>query len=141
MNERYRPLEVLIETVASQEYLPQDAERYMPVRRVDRTKDKVSRAYWLQPFFENGQILFPAKHLQRNVDDWQALTDELILFPQAEHDDLFDALQTLTLRPDTPHSPRQSGRAVMRGSRYPCPETPVHRYRAVRRTNPHRGVP
>jgi predicted phage terminase large subunit-like protein len=95
MYERYRPLEVLIETVASQEYLAQDAERHMPVRRVDRTKDKVSRAYWLQPFFENGQILFPAQHLQRNVDDWQALTDELILFPQAEHDDLFDALQTV----------------------------------------------
>jgi predicted phage terminase large subunit-like protein len=95
MNERYRPLEVLIEAVASQEYLAQDAERYMPVRRVERTKEKVSRAYWLQPFFENGQILFPAKHLQHNVDDWQALTDELILFPQAEHDDLFDALQTV----------------------------------------------
>ena len=30
-----------------------------------------------------------------NPDDWQALTDELILFPQAEHDDLFDALQTM----------------------------------------------
>ncbi|GJM43726.1 MAG: hypothetical protein DHS20C21_05680 [Gemmatimonadota bacterium] len=27
--------------------------------------------------------------------DRQALTDELILFPQAEHDDLFDALQTI----------------------------------------------
>jgi hypothetical protein len=25
-----------------------------------RTKDKVSRAYWLQAFFENGQVLFPA---------------------------------------------------------------------------------
>jgi len=25
---------------------------------------------------------------------WQALQDELILFPQAEHDDLFDGLQT-----------------------------------------------
>ena len=26
---------------------------------------------------------------------WQALKDELLLFPQAEHDDLFDGLQTM----------------------------------------------
>jgi predicted phage terminase large subunit-like protein len=95
LNDRYRPLDVLIESVAAQEYLAQDAERYMPVHRVERTKDKVSRAYWLQSFFENGQILFPAKHRQANVDDWQALQDELILFPGADHDDLFDGLQTM----------------------------------------------
>jgi predicted phage terminase large subunit-like protein len=95
MNERYNPQRVLIETVAAQEYLAQDAECFMPVTRVDRKKDKVSRAYWLQSFFENGQILFPAKYIQAKRDDWQALQDELILFPQAEHDDLFDALQTM----------------------------------------------
>ncbi|MFN8179081.1 MAG: phage terminase large subunit [bacterium] len=94
MDEAYRPREVLVESVAAQEYLAQDLERLMPVRRVERTRDKVSRAYSLQPFFENGQILFPAKHLQGDVDVWQALQDELILFPSAEHDDLFDALQT-----------------------------------------------
>jgi predicted phage terminase large subunit-like protein len=93
-NERYRPLDVLIESVAAQEYLAQDAERHMPVQRVTRTKDKVSRAYWLQAFFENSQVLFPARCLQHDDDTWQALQDELILFPQAEHDDLFDALQT-----------------------------------------------
>ena len=86
---------MLIETVAAQEYLAQDAEKLMPVRRVERTKDKISRAYWLQPFFENGQILFPARHLQRNPRDWQALQEELILFPNADHDDLFDGLQTM----------------------------------------------
>jgi len=94
LNERYRPRRVLIESVAAQEYLAQDAERHMPVKRVERTKDKVSRAYWLQAYFENGQILFPAKHLQRGANVWQALQDELVLFPQAEHDDLFDGLQT-----------------------------------------------
>ena len=26
---------------------------------------------------------------------WQAMLDELLLFPQAEHDDLFDGLQTM----------------------------------------------
>jgi predicted phage terminase large subunit-like protein len=93
-NDLYRPLDVLIEAVAAQEYLAQDAEKYMPVERVKRTKDKISRAYWLQAFFENGQILFPARQLQSDEDVWQALADELVLFPQAEHDDLFDALQT-----------------------------------------------
>ena len=45
----------------------------MPVTRVERKTDKVSRAYWLQPFFENGQIVFPAKHLHESADEWQAL--------------------------------------------------------------------
>jgi predicted phage terminase large subunit-like protein len=94
VSERCRPIEVLVESVASQEYLAQDLERHMPIRRVERTKDKVSRAYQLQAFFENGQILFPAKPLQGDLDIYQALESELILFPSAEHDDLFDALQT-----------------------------------------------
>ena len=49
----------------------------------------------MQPFFENGQMLMPAKHL---ASDWplvQALMDELVLFPSGEHDDLFDGLQTM----------------------------------------------
>lgn len=51
--------------------------------------------YWLQAYFENGQVLLPAKNLIRDYTIWQALTDELLLFPQAEHDDLFDGLQTM----------------------------------------------
>jgi predicted phage terminase large subunit-like protein len=94
-NERYKPLRVVIETVAAQEYLAQDAERWMPVERLKRTTDKVARAYWLQPFFENAQILFPAKHVVEDYSLWQALMDELVLFPQGEHDDLFDGLQTM----------------------------------------------
>jgi len=95
LNEHYQPVNVVIETVAAQEYLAQDAEKYMPVRRVERTKDKVARAYWLQAYFENRQILFPAKHLVSDYSLWQAFIDELLLFPQAEHDDLFDGLQTM----------------------------------------------
>jgi len=95
VNQHYKPRRVVIETVAAQEYLAQDAEKFMPVRRLERTKDKVARAYWLQAFFENGQILFPAKHLAGDYTLWQALLDELLLFPQAEHDDLFDGLQTM----------------------------------------------
>ena len=95
LNERYHPQSVVIETVAAQEYLAQDAERWMPVERLKRTTDKVARAYWLQPFFENAQIVMPAKHVAGDYTLWQALMDELVLFPQGEHDDLFDGLQTL----------------------------------------------
>ncbi|MHC4060679.1 MAG: hypothetical protein ACYSR6_03585 [Planctomycetota bacterium] len=55
----------------------------------------MARAYWLQAFFENGQILLPDKSIARNYDTWQALLDELLLFPQSEHDDLFDGLQAM----------------------------------------------
>jgi predicted phage terminase large subunit-like protein len=96
MNEQYRPIAVMIETVAAQEYLAQDAEKYMPVRRIQRSTDKIARAYWLQAFFENGQILLPAKHMVRSHEvDWQALMDELLLFPEGEHDDFFDGLQAM----------------------------------------------
>jgi predicted phage terminase large subunit-like protein len=96
--EKYQPRTVAIEDVAAQEYFAQDAERFMPVRRVPRTKDKVARAYWLQPFFENGQIYFretPTKDSDHKA--WQALREELLLFQPtgaAGHDDLFDALET-----------------------------------------------
>ncbi|HEX5132085.1 MAG TPA: phage terminase large subunit [Candidatus Krumholzibacteria bacterium] len=96
LNQKYKPLKVMIETVAAQEYLAQDAEKHMPVRRMERTTDKVARAYWLQAFLENGQILLPAKHIAHGPwVDWQALMDELLLFPQGEHDDFFDGLQTM----------------------------------------------
>ncbi len=85
----------MIETVAAQEYLAQDAQRFMPVRRVNRTTDKGALAYWLQAFFENGQVLFPDKSIVGDYSIWQALQDELLLFPQAEHDDLFDGVQTM----------------------------------------------
>ncbi len=95
VNDYYKPITVTIETVAAQEYLAQDAEKFMPVNRVNRTTDKVARAYWLQAFLENGQVWFPDKSLVRDYSTWQALQDELLLFPQGEHDDLFDGLQTM----------------------------------------------
>jgi len=55
----------------------------------------VARAYWLQPFLENEQILLPAKRLVPDWEPWQALIDELLLFPEGEHDDLFDGLQSM----------------------------------------------
>jgi predicted phage terminase large subunit-like protein len=94
-NERYKPERVVIEAVAAQEYLAQDAEKFMPVERLERVKDKVSRAYWLQAFFENRQIVMPARPLQSRPELWDALREELLLFPEGEHDDLFDGLQIM----------------------------------------------
>jgi len=90
-----KPIKVGIESVAAQEYLAQDAQKFMPVHRVERTTDKIARAYWLQAFFENGQVLFPAKSLCHDYSLVEALKDELLLFPEGEHDDLFDGLQTM----------------------------------------------
>ena len=118
LNDHYKPLRVVIETVASQEYLAQDAEKYMPVERVDRTTDKIARAYWLQAFLENGQILFPDKSLVSDYETWQAMLDELLLFPQAEHDDLFDGLQTM-VEGSTRFQAYGGGDVVIRGSILP----------------------
>jgi len=34
-------------------------------------------------------------HLAADWEPWQALIDELLLFPEGEHDDLFDGLQSM----------------------------------------------
>jgi len=67
----------------------------MPIKRLNRTKDKVARAFWLQSFFENGQIILPSKNLLSDYNAFQALIEELLLFPQSEFDDLFDGLQSM----------------------------------------------
>jgi len=73
----------------------------LPVRSVKTIRDKISRAYQLQAKFENAEILFP-RHPVHPVDpptdgqdrqDASDLIQELILFPEADHDDLFDALE------------------------------------------------
>jgi predicted phage terminase large subunit-like protein len=55
------------------------------VKPVSLHKDKVTRAWRLSALFENGKVF-----LKR---DQEALRDELLEFPHAEHDDLFDALE------------------------------------------------
>lgn len=86
-----------VEDVAAQEYLVQDVMKAgLAVRRIGRSTDKVSRAYRAQAYFENGQVWFPAPHLQDEAggrEVWQAALEELLLFPEAEHDDLFDAIE------------------------------------------------
>ena len=77
------------------EFLPALVENVSFPLPSQRKTDKVARACWLQAFFENGQVLFPEKSLVGDYSTWQAMLDELLLFPQAEHDDLVDGLQTM----------------------------------------------
>lgn len=51
------------------------------------TKDKVARADSATPWFEEGKVLFPAKHPCRYV-----LEDELLSFPRGPNDDQVDAV-------------------------------------------------
>ena len=79
-----------VESVAYQEALPQWLRENtdVPVKSINRTKDKVTRAYKIQPLFENGKFFMPAGK------KFHDLTEEMTMFPDADHDDLFDALET-----------------------------------------------
>lgn len=78
-----------IEATAYQEALPQRIQlcSRIPVVSIRPAVDKVSRAYALTAFFESGRIFFPAG------PGCDSLVEELLLFPEGEHDDLFDALE------------------------------------------------
>jgi len=90
-------LRVCVEANAYQEAFAQKLrEAGLPVKSVTRVKDKVSRAYQLQAKFENLEILFPPHSCQD-------LLQELLLFPQAEHDDLFDAMEIIVSQFGTLH--------------------------------------
>jgi predicted phage terminase large subunit-like protein len=78
-----------IEATAYQEALPQRLrnETAMPVVSVRPAVDKISRAHALTAFFESGRVLLKDDATQ------SALIEELLLFPEGKHDDLFDALE------------------------------------------------
>ena len=80
-------IRVAVESNGYQEAFAQKLrEAGLPVKSVARVRDKSSRAFQLQARLENGEVWFPR-------DGVDQLVSELILFPEAEHDDLFDALE------------------------------------------------
>lgn len=75
-----------VETVQYQKSLAQEIRRLslLPVVNIQTSKDKVTRAMRRSALFENGKVYF-----RIGMDD---LEECLLLFPEVEHDDLFDGL-------------------------------------------------
>ena len=75
-----------VETVAYQKSLAQELRRLslLPIININTSKDKVTRAMRRSANFENHKVFF-----REGMDD---LEECLLLFPEVEHDDLFDAL-------------------------------------------------
>lgn len=75
-----------VETVQYQRSLAQEIRRLslLPVVNIQTSKDKVTRAMRRSALFENGKVWF-----RIGMDD---LEECLLLFPEVDHDDLFDGL-------------------------------------------------
>lgn len=75
-----------VETVQYQKSLAQEIRRLslLPVVNIKTSKDKVTRAMRRSALFENGKVWF-----RIGMDD---LEECLLLFPEVDHDDLFDGL-------------------------------------------------
>lgn len=75
-----------VETVQYQKSLAQEIRRLslLPVVNIQTSKDKVTRAMRRSALFENSKVWF-----RIGMDD---LEECLLLFPEVDHDDLFDGL-------------------------------------------------
>lgn len=75
-----------VETVAYQKSLAQELRRLslLPIINIHTSKDKVTRAMRRSANFENHKVFF-----REGMDD---LEECLLLFPEVDHDDLFDSL-------------------------------------------------
>lgn len=75
-----------VETVQYQKSLAQEIRRLslLPVVNITTSKDKVTRAMRRSALFENGKVFF-----RIGMED---LEECLLLFPDVDHDDLFDGL-------------------------------------------------
>lgn len=88
LNSKWEPAFIGIEAVAFQLAIVQQARREgLPVRELKADKDKVSRALVAAARMEGGDIYLP--HKARWLHDLQT---ELLLFPNARHDDQTDVL-------------------------------------------------
>jgi predicted phage terminase large subunit-like protein len=84
---KFEPVAVAIEAVGYQMALSQvlSERTLLPVKPIVTHKNKIARAWRLSALFESGKILLGPGQ--------EELMDELLEFPNGEHDDLFDALE------------------------------------------------
>ena len=85
--DRFSPVKCGIETNAYQAVIAQTLEENSPhvlVKKIHTSKDKVSRAIKLSARHEEGNVFY--------VFGNQPLISHLVLFPKADNDDMFDAL-------------------------------------------------
>ena len=89
-----------VETVQYQKSLAQEIRRLslLPVINIQTSKDKVTRAMRRSALFENGKVWF-----RIGMDD---LEECLLLFPEVDHDDLFDGLDFASTVADQGNSVR-----------------------------------
>ena len=94
-----------VETVQYQRSLAQEIRRLslLPVINIQTSKDKVTRAMRRSALFENGKVWF-----RIGMDD---LEECLLLFPEVDHDDLFDGLDFALTVADQGNSVRVLNRA------------------------------
>jgi len=84
---RFDPIKVAIESNAYQAAQVECVREFGAIRaaKVFTRCDKLSRAWKLSAYFEDGRMWFG-----RNMHD---MIEQLLAFPQCEYDDLFDALE------------------------------------------------
>lgn len=96
---KFDPIKVGIESNAYQAALADTLREMALVRvmKVHTSTDKLTRAWKLSALFEDGRV-YLGRHMQE-------LVEQLLAFPQAEHDDLFDALE-FAIALSSSHAPR-----------------------------------
>lgn len=83
--EQWQPISIGIESNAYQAALPQSliSTTHLPIKELVTVKDKVTRGQKRSALFENRKVYMKK--------DMTIMMDELCLFPDAAHDDTFDA--------------------------------------------------
>jgi predicted phage terminase large subunit-like protein len=93
------------------------ASTRIPVNRLARTKDKITRASEAQPAVEQGKLRLRCRADGGLEPSMQPIRDEMISFPAAEHDDSVDAVVDLLEHARTRRYDPQNKPATVRDTR------------------------
>jgi phage terminase large subunit-like protein len=72
--------------LAQYQNLKDDHDKDMRLKKVQQDKDKIARAWKLEPQFEDMRMFF------KKGGNMHLLIEQLVLFPNFKYKDLFDAL-------------------------------------------------